>query len=74
MSAELRVEIRELVEAAADPLGFRPALETSGPLDSAVPDELRADLLAVLREALSNVVRHAGASTVQVTVRLGRAP
>ena len=68
--AELRVEIREVVGAAADQLGFRPALELSGPLDSAVPAELRADLVAVLREALSNVVRHAGASTVHVTIRL----
>jgi signal transduction histidine kinase len=70
MSAELRVEIREEVAAAAEQLGFRPALELSGPLDSAVPMELRADIMAVLREALSNVVRHAGATTVHVTVRL----
>jgi signal transduction histidine kinase len=68
--AELRVEIREVVGAAADQLGFRPVLELSGPLDSAVPAELRADIVAVLREALSNVVRHAGASTVHVTIRL----
>ena len=39
--------------------GSGPTLEMSGPVDSAVPDEIRPDLLAVLREALSNVVRHA---------------
>jgi signal transduction histidine kinase len=69
MSAELRTEIRDAVDAAAESLGFRPALEIIGPVDSAVPDEVRPDLLAVLREALSNAVRHARASRVTVTVR-----
>jgi signal transduction histidine kinase len=35
-----------------------------------VPDQLRGDLLAVLREALSNVVRHAQASMVRVEVKV----
>ena len=34
-----------------------------------MPDEIRPDLLAVLREALSNVVRHARASRLAVEVR-----
>jgi signal transduction histidine kinase len=70
MSAELRAEIREVVAAAGDQLGFKPMLELSGPLDSGVPLELRADTVAVLREALSNVVRHADATAIQVSVRL----
>lgn len=70
MSSELRGEIRELVAAAAEQLGYRPDLELAGPIDSAVPGEIRADLLAVLREALSNVVRHAAATTVQVAVKV----
>jgi signal transduction histidine kinase len=69
MTAQLRAEIREVVAVAGDQLGFRPALELDGPLDSAVPEPVRVDLLAVLREALSNVVRHAGARSVQVRVR-----
>ncbi|WP_326554464.1 GAF domain-containing sensor histidine kinase [Micromonospora sp. NBC_01813] len=69
MSAALRTELREAVDLAADGLGFRPVLELDGPVDSAVPDPVRPDLLAVLREALSNVVRHAGASQVTVRVR-----
>jgi signal transduction histidine kinase len=69
-SAELRVEIREVVAAAADQLGFRPVLELSGPLDSAVVPDLRADAVAVLREALSNVVRHSAARSAHVTVAL----
>jgi two-component system, NarL family, sensor histidine kinase DevS len=71
MSATLRTDLRELVEAAARPLGFRPTLELTGPIDSAVPDEIRPDLLAVIREALSNVARHAQASAVATQVRVG---
>jgi signal transduction histidine kinase len=70
MSAALRTEIRDAVDAAAGSLGFRPALEISGPVDSAVPDAVRPDLLAVLREALSNAVRHAHASQVGVLVQV----
>jgi signal transduction histidine kinase len=71
MTSQLRVEIREVVAAAGDQLGFRPALQLDGPVDSAVPAEVRVDLLAVLREALSNVVRHARAHAVQVTIAVG---
>ena len=70
MTAQLRAEIREVVAATGDQLGFRVGLELDGPLDSAVPSEVRTDLLAVLREALSNVVRHAHAHAVQVAVRV----
>ncbi|WP_239096131.1 GAF domain-containing sensor histidine kinase [Micromonospora lutea] len=68
MSAALRTEIREAVEAAAELLGFRPRLELTGPIDSAVPDEIHPELAAVLREALSNAVRHAEATAVSVAV------
>lgn len=70
VGAELRTEITEAVQASMPALGFRPALELSGPIDSAVPEAVRSDLLAVLREALSNAVRHARASRVTVTVRV----
>ncbi|WP_407940007.1 sensor histidine kinase [Micromonospora tarapacensis] len=73
MSAALRTEIREAVEAAAEALGFRPRLELTGPIDSAVPDAVRPDLTAVLREALSNAVRHAAASRLSVAVRVDAA-
>jgi Signal transduction histidine kinase len=69
MTAALRTEIREIVADAAEQLGFRPSLELVGPLDSAVPTEVRSDVLAVLREALSNVVRHAGATAVDILVQ-----
>ncbi|AGL18244.1 GAF domain-containing sensor histidine kinase [Actinoplanes sp. N902-109] len=65
----LRTELRDAVDAAAETLGFRPALDVSGPVDSAVPDDVVPELLAVLREALSNAARHARASSVRVSVR-----
>lgn len=68
MSAALRTEIREAIEVAAETLGHRPDLDLVGPIDSAVPDELRPELVAVLREALSNAVRHAHADRVSVRV------
>jgi two-component system, NarL family, sensor histidine kinase DevS len=66
--AGLRTELHRLVEAAAEPLGFRPTLQLTGPIDHAVPDPIRPDLLAVVQEALSNVVRHAHAGQARIAV------
>lgn len=68
---ELRAEIRGLVEEARGPLGFPPRLVIDGPVDSTVPEPVRPALLAVLREALSNVARHAHAGAATVTVIAG---
>lgn len=67
--ASLRTELREAIAAAAEALGFRPTLDTSGPVDSAVPDDIVPELMAVLREALSNIARHAGATSARISVR-----
>ncbi|WP_214411651.1 sensor histidine kinase [Sphaerisporangium fuscum] len=64
----LRNRIAELVEDARGHLGFMPGLRMEGHLDVTVPPELGEHLLAVLRETLSNVVRHARAGRVDVTV------
>jgi signal transduction histidine kinase len=62
----LRGEVRSIVDETRGALGFRPELRIDGPVDSAVPEEVGSALLAVLREALSNVARHAHAGTVSV--------
>jgi signal transduction histidine kinase len=67
-AASLRADLIAAVDEAASPLGFRPTLRVSGPVDSAVGDQLRDDVTAVVREALSNVVRHASATRVTVQV------
>ena len=45
----------------------QPRVHFDGPVET-IGDEIHAQLLAALREALSNVVRHAGATAVDVTV------
>ncbi|MFF5289465.1 GAF domain-containing sensor histidine kinase [Paractinoplanes globisporus] len=66
----LRGELHDAVDAAATALGFRPVLDTVGPVDSAIPDDMVPELMAVLREALSNIARHAHAAGARVTVRV----
>jgi signal transduction histidine kinase len=67
-SGGLREEILALAAEYIPSLGFTPAVRTSGPIDTAVPVERSDDVLAVLREALSNAARHAQASRVHVEV------
>ena len=64
----LRSRVRKVLADATDQLGFAPRLEFRGPVESSVPDELYSDVAAVAREALSNVARHAKASTADVIV------
>ncbi|MEU8246646.1 GAF domain-containing protein [Nonomuraea sp. NPDC048916] len=66
----LRAQIVELVEAARGHLGFMPGLRMEGQLDNRVPAPIAEHLLAVLREALSNVVRHARAARADVSVEV----
>ena len=49
-------------------LGFEPQVRFSGPIDAVVPEPVVDDLVAVLREALTNTARHAHASRVDVDV------
>jgi signal transduction histidine kinase len=70
--ASLRGQLLNAVHESARLLGFEPDVSLEGPLDTVVPDELRPDLLATLREALTNVVRHARARHVAVAVSVNR--
>jgi signal transduction histidine kinase len=71
-STSLRGQILNAVHESARLLGFEPDVSLEGPLDTVVPDQLRPDLLATLREALTNVVRHARARHVAVAVSVNR--
>jgi len=68
----LRSLLTLVVMQSGSTLGFTPRLQTSGPVDTVVPADVGRDLEAVLREALSNVARHARASHVEVAVTAGR--
>ena len=67
----LRERVLALCREAAGALGFEPRCFFDGPVDSAVDDDLADELLATLREALTNVARHARATSVQVEVVVG---
>ncbi|WP_198671687.1 sensor histidine kinase [Desertihabitans aurantiacus] len=59
--------VRRTVTGAATGLPVPPETTTSGPLET-LDHRLLGDLTAVLREAVSNCVRHAGATSVRVRV------
>ncbi|MGW3399846.1 sensor histidine kinase, partial [Streptomyces hydrogenans] len=65
----LRSRIVSVVDAAAETLGFAPALRMEGLLDTDVPVDVADDVVAVIGEALTNVARHAHARSADVTVR-----
>jgi signal transduction histidine kinase len=67
-SADIRRSVSDLVERAARSLKVRPTLRFEGPVNAVVGPAVTTHLMAVLGEAVSNVVRHAEASDIQVTV------
>jgi signal transduction histidine kinase len=66
----LRSQVAQVAAEVAGALGFEPRLSFEGPIDTAIPDSIRPDVIATVREALSNVTRHANAMTVEVTLRV----
>jgi signal transduction histidine kinase len=70
-SPGVRARIVAVADSMAGSLGFAPALRLDGALDLRVPAGMAGDLLVTLREALSNVARHARATMVEVTVEAG---
>ncbi len=71
-SGRRRSTIRRRVVAVIDEVGpllrRSPEASFSGPVDLLVVGEIAEDVVAVLREALTNFARHAAASTVRVTL------
>ncbi|WP_285494926.1 GAF domain-containing sensor histidine kinase [Actinomadura sp. NBRC 104425] len=67
----LRSRLHAVADAATANLGFAPSVRLDGLLDTAVPEGVGEHLLAVAREALSNVARHAQATEAKVTVEVG---
>nr|WP_055501370.1 GAF domain-containing protein [Nonomuraea pusilla] len=66
----LRTQIVDLVESARGHLGFMPGLKMEGQIDNRIPADVADQLLAVVREALSNIVRHAKARKAEVAVEV----
>ncbi|MET0729522.1 MAG: GAF domain-containing protein [Acidimicrobiales bacterium] len=66
-----RSRIFALVHQAIGALGFEPRVLLDGPVETGMSDATAAELVATLREGLSNVARHARASRVDVEVLFG---
>jgi signal transduction histidine kinase len=64
----LRHGVLELAGELASMLGSRPEVIFFGPIDAGVPQGVADHLLAVLREALTNAGKHAGATHFSVVV------
>ncbi|HBV93769.1 MAG: GAF domain-containing sensor histidine kinase [Candidatus Dormibacteria bacterium] len=62
----LRARVLALASEVTPTLGFEPKVHMEGPLDSAADAPTRDELLKTMREALSNVAKHAAASSVDV--------
>jgi len=64
----LRDDVIATSREAARALGFDPHVSFDGPVDTATAQAVREQLIPTLREALSNVVRHANATRVWISV------
>jgi signal transduction histidine kinase len=67
-AAGLRRRLLDATAAAVEGSPVSPSVRIAGPVDSLVGAQLAEHAEAVVREALSNVVRHAQASAVTVTI------
>lgn len=66
----VRAALDDVLQAAAAELGFAPRLQLVGDPD-AIDDEAIPHLLQTLREALTNVAKHASARSVDVSLAVG---
>ncbi len=64
----LRDAVVQLADELTPTLGTRPEVRFVGPVDNAVPPQVADHILAVIREALTNAAKHAGASRCSVEI------
>lgn len=67
-SRGIRDDISNLVRQLHEVVGFEVALTFTGPLDASIDDRVLEHVLATIREALTNIGKHAHAT--QATVRM----
>jgi signal transduction histidine kinase len=67
----LHPKVLDLVHELRPVLGLLPQVSFSGPVDTVVSAALVEEVLAVLREALTNVGKHAHASQIVITIAAG---
>jgi PAS domain S-box-containing protein len=64
----LRDRLFQVAERYGEDLGFTPRVAFDGPVDISVSDVIVEQVLAVVGEAMSNIARHAHASTAEAVV------
>jgi signal transduction histidine kinase len=64
----VRASVLALVRDLNNVVGFEVRTSIDGPVDAAISEEIAEHLLATIREALTNVGRHAGASEASVNL------
>jgi signal transduction histidine kinase len=67
-AAGIRGRVLELARESSRALGFDPRVIFDGLIDSAIPSSVAREMLPALQEALSNVARHASATSVDIEV------
>ena len=70
-AAGLRRRLLDTAAEAAAGSGVSPAVRISGPVDVLVPADVGVHAVAVVREAVSNAVRHGHPATITLTVEAG---
>jgi signal transduction histidine kinase len=65
---DLRSRVLRECAQASGPLGFKPSVAFVGPVEALTAESIGRQLVAALREMLSNAARHAQASRVDVVV------
>lgn len=70
-SGSLGQELSAVTVQAKRVLGFAPRLRLDGPVETAISPEIRVELLASMREALTNIARHANATEAEIELQAG---
>ena len=68
-ATSLKFSVLTIAEELTPPLGFEPTVRFEGPLDTLIEGPLIGEVEAIMRETLTNVVKHACASEVTVRVK-----
>jgi signal transduction histidine kinase len=64
----VRANVLSLVRELKPVIGFEVQITFDGPVDSAISEQTEDQLLATVREAVTNIARHAHASEAEVTL------